>query len=148
MSKKGGLGKFLAGAAIGGALGILFAPKKGSESRKELIQKTKDTANKIKNADYDEILKNVEDRFEQLKIEVQDLDKEKVLKIAKEKASVLKNKAQDIVDYAINSGAPIVEQKAQDAKKNIIDLLNATIKKLENSDSKNSNSSKKSAKNK
>ena len=36
MSKKSGLGKFLAGAAIGVGLGILFAPKSGAETRKEL----------------------------------------------------------------------------------------------------------------
>ena len=36
MSRRGGLGKFLAGAAIGVGLGILFAPKSGAETRKEL----------------------------------------------------------------------------------------------------------------
>ena len=38
MSKKG-LGKFVAGAAVGAGLGILFAPKKGTEIRKELKEK-------------------------------------------------------------------------------------------------------------
>ena len=37
--KKSGLGKFLVGAGIGAGLGILFAPKSGSETRKELKQK-------------------------------------------------------------------------------------------------------------
>ena len=37
--KKNGLGKFLAGAAIGAGLGLLFAPKKGSELRKDLKNK-------------------------------------------------------------------------------------------------------------
>ena len=35
MSKKS-IGKFISGAAIGVGLGFLFAPKKGSETRKEL----------------------------------------------------------------------------------------------------------------
>ena len=41
MSKKG-FGKFLAGAAIGATLGVLFAPKAGSETRQELAEKIKE----------------------------------------------------------------------------------------------------------
>lgn len=44
--KKSGLGKFIAGAAIGAGLGILFAPKKGSETRKELKEKMDELVNK------------------------------------------------------------------------------------------------------
>ena len=39
MSKKKGFGKFLAGLAVGAGLGVLFAPKKGSETRAELKAK-------------------------------------------------------------------------------------------------------------
>ena len=35
MSRKKGIGKFVFGAAIGAGLGLLFAPKKGSELRFE-----------------------------------------------------------------------------------------------------------------
>ena len=36
MSKKKGFGTLLFGAALGAGLGLLFAPKKGSETRKEV----------------------------------------------------------------------------------------------------------------
>ena len=39
MSKKFGIGKFIAGAAVGAGLGILFAPKKGEDTRKVLKKK-------------------------------------------------------------------------------------------------------------
>ena len=48
MSKKSGLGKFIAGAAVGAGLGILFAPKKGSETRTILKEKIEDLVDKIK----------------------------------------------------------------------------------------------------
>lgn len=43
------VGALLVGAAIGGALGILFAPDKGSETRKKLIAKGGDLTDSIKN---------------------------------------------------------------------------------------------------
>ena len=39
MGKTKGVGKFVAGAAIGAGLGLLFAPKKGKELRKNLKNK-------------------------------------------------------------------------------------------------------------
>jgi gas vesicle protein len=42
------IGALLVGAAIGGALGILFAPDKGSETRKKLMAKGTDLKNDLK----------------------------------------------------------------------------------------------------
>ena len=47
MSKKR-KGGFLAGALVGAGLGLLFAPKKGSETRRELKLKIDDLTNKVK----------------------------------------------------------------------------------------------------
>ncbi len=42
------IGALLVGAAIGGILGVLFAPDKGSETRKKIAGKTNDMAQAIK----------------------------------------------------------------------------------------------------
>ncbi len=42
------IGALLLGAAIGGALGVLFAPEKGSETRKRLLAKSGDLTDGIK----------------------------------------------------------------------------------------------------
>ena len=42
------MGAILIGAAIGGALGILFAPDKGSETRKKISTKGNDLSDAVK----------------------------------------------------------------------------------------------------
>ena len=65
MSKKKGFGKFLAGVGIGAGLGVLFAPKKGSETRRELKQKLNEMLEKAKNVDIEEVKQNISPKFTQ-----------------------------------------------------------------------------------
>ena len=42
MAKKSNAGKFVLGAAVGAALGLLFAPKSGKETRRIIKEKASD----------------------------------------------------------------------------------------------------------
>ena len=134
--KKSGLGKFLAGAAIGAGLGILFAPKKGSETRAELKAKIDDLVKQIKKIDLEEVKEEFEVKLENLKAELADLDKEKVLEIAKKKAAELKEKAQELVQLAVDKGTPILRDMAEEVRLKTIDVTKEVLKKLENADKK------------
>jgi len=47
---------FLAGAAIGGALGILLAPDKGTETRKKILEKSNDLGDSL--SDFSDTIKD------------------------------------------------------------------------------------------
>ncbi len=56
---------FLAGVAVGATLGILFAPDKGSNTRKKIARRSNEYAEGIKEK-FNEILENVNTKLEEL----------------------------------------------------------------------------------
>ena len=110
MSKKSGLGKFLLGLGLGVGAGLLLAPKKGEELRKELKEKLNELANKTKEIDLNEVREDFMKKVSELKEEIEDLDKERVLEIAQEKSEVLKKKARELLNLAKEKGTPIIEK--------------------------------------
>ena len=129
MSKKG-IGGFVAGAAIGAGLGLLFAPKKGEELRADLKKKLDEFAKQVKDVDVEEVKKEFNRKVEDIKMELVDLDKEKALDIAKEKGAALKVKAQELVDLAVEKGTPVLRKTANDILENVIKVSKDTQKKL------------------
>ena len=53
----------LAGVAVGALLGVLFAPDKGSETRKKLSRKVTDTADNLKDK-FNELLGGLDEKLE------------------------------------------------------------------------------------
>ena len=130
-NKKSGLGKFLAGIGIGAGLGILFAPKSGSETRRELKNKMDDFVNSLKDIDINEVKEEFLCKVEEIKKELEDLDKEKVIAIAEKKAEELKKNASDLVEMAKEKGTPVLEGIADDLRNKAINVTKDVLKKLE-----------------
>ena len=130
--KKTGLGKFALGLAAGVTLGVLFAPKKGSETRKELADKIKELYERAKEIDVKEVRENISLKIEELKKELKELDKEKVAKIAKEKGKAIKKKADELVALAKEKGTPVLEKAANDVREKAIVVVKDVLDRLEN----------------
>ena len=94
MAKKS-VGNLVLGIAIGASLGILFAPKKGSQTRRELKEKMLDLVSRAKELSISDISKMIEERIAEIRRDLNDLDKENVLKIAKKKSEDIKRKCQE-----------------------------------------------------
>ena len=130
MSKKG-YGKFVLGAAIGAGLGLLFAPKKGSELRKDLKVKLDDLVDKAKEIDIKEVKEEFDKKVEEIREELADMDKEKALSIAKKKGTQAKKKAEELVELAKEKGTPALRKSAEKVLENVIKVSKDALKKLE-----------------
>lgn len=129
--KKSGVGKFLAGAAVGAGLGILFAPKKGSETREDIKMLIDDMIAKVKSIDIDEVKEEFEVKLYNIKDELEDLDKEKVLKIAKKKAKQIQDATEELVNYAVEKGTPMLEKTANSIREAAIKTTKEVLARLE-----------------
>ena len=131
MSRRGSFGSLLIGGAIGAGIALLFAPKKGEELRKDLLDKINELCNKLKDVDSDEVKANVEKKVQEIKDGIKDLDAEKVKKVAIEKGEILKAKAEDLVVYAKEKGTPVLEKTAKELKAETVKVIKKVLEKLE-----------------
>ena len=138
MAKKGnGFGKFLTGVAIGVGIGILFAPKSGEETRRELKEKFDELYEKVKDIKIEDVKEAITKKVQEIKDGIADLDREKVAAIAKEKAQKVKVKAEELYTTAKEKATPAVQKVANDVRIKTIEVLKDTVTKLENADKKN-----------
>lgn len=130
-NKKSGFGKFLLGAGVGAALAMLFTKNNGKENREQLKKKVDELIVKIKSVDAEEVKESIEKKVQQIMNDISDLDKEKALKIAKRKAAEIKNKSEELVEYVIEKGTPVLEKSACLVKEKVIAVTKEILKRLE-----------------
>lgn len=125
------MGKFVLGAGIGAALGLLFAPKKGEETRQDVKKIMDDLLEKAKNTSAEDVKATIELKISEIKDGLQNLDKETVLSEAKKQAKKLQDAASELLKYAIEKGTPAFESSAAALKKKVAEVSKEVTKKLE-----------------
>lgn len=133
--KNSKVGTFALGALVGVGAGLLFAPKSGKELRADLKVKFTNLKDKVKNLEMEDIKKSINDKIDEIQEDIKNFDKEKALSKAKEKAKEIEAKAQELVDEAVKTAKPALEELAKDVKKQTVKALKATITALEKENS-------------
>ena len=77
----------LAGVAAGALLGVLFAPGKGSNTRKKIYKKGEDYADWLKEQ-FDEFFQGISEKIKEVKEEVSDFAEEAQTKLEEAKMDV------------------------------------------------------------
>ena len=116
---------------------LQIALTRGSGVEGEIVtESAKLISNMPKEIDYNEVKDNLIEKVQNLQAELADLDKEKVLKIAKKKAKEVQKKAEELVDYAVAKGTPILERTADAIREKAVVVTKDVLAKLEKDEEK------------
>ena len=85
----------------------------------------------------DEVRENIETKIFEIKMELDDLDKEKVLKIAKKKANDIRDMVEELVEYSVEKGTPVLENMANSIRESSIKVTKEILTKLEKAKNQN-----------
>lgn len=90
------LGKLIAGIGIGTVIGMLCAPKKGSELRKDIKDKSKDLYDKAQNISKEDIQELINNTIDEIKLAIDEFDAGEFKENAGKKINEVKSKLEEL----------------------------------------------------
>ena len=92
------IGKFIAGVGIGTVIGMLLAPKKGSELRQDLKDKSQELYDKAQNMTKEDIETLVNNTIEEIEQAIEEFDLDEFKEATGAKLSNLKDKLEQLAN--------------------------------------------------
>lgn len=109
------IGKFIAGIGIGTVVGMLLAPKKGSELRGELKEKSQELYDKAQNMTKEDVETLINNTIEEIKLAIDEFDIEEFKDTTGTKLSEVKGKLEELAN-SVKSSDEYANFKASVAK--------------------------------
>lgn len=125
------LRNFVTGALIGVGLGILFAPREGSETRKKLKESFEELSDTVKNIDIDDTKEQILKKIENIKKQISSIKLEDAKKILTEKKELIEEKCDNIIYDVEASTIPAVIETTKKVKNKSDKILDDVIEELE-----------------
>jgi len=119
------------GAVIGGTLGILFAPKKGSETREQIKLSFINLKDKLMNVDEESIKKHIEKKLDNIDIELAKLEMIDSYKKAKKQAKKVVKQINKLIDYTKKKGMSEFEDLILDLKEKASEISEEILTNLD-----------------
>lgn len=119
------------GVIIGGTLGILFAPRKGSETREKIKESFTNIKDKVLNINEDDVRHYIEKKLNEIDEDIEILDNTFEYKKAKKRAKKVIKKINKLISYTTKKGYDEFESLISDLKENADELSEEILSNIE-----------------
>ncbi len=120
------------GAIIGGLLGVLFAPKKGSETREQIKMSFINLKDKLMNVDEESIKRHIEKKLDCIDVELAKLEIIDSYKKATKQAKKVVKQINKLIDYTKKKGMSEFEDLILDLKDKAAEISEEILTNLDN----------------
>ena len=119
------------GIVLGGTLGVLFAPRKGSETREKIKLTFVNLKNKVSKIEEEDIKYYIEKKLNEIDEDIEVLEDTLEFKKAKKQAKKVIKKINKLIDYTTKKGYDEFEDLITDLKEKASEISEEILTNLE-----------------